>query len=407
MVVCWVLGFGVIIAWNAMVSLGDYYYTLFPKYHPSRVFTMVYQPFALGAMGICIWYEAKMNTRTRNIVGFSLIFFSNLMLLLLDLVTSGRGGIGVFVGICFIVAVFGISDVLVTGGVVGELSFMCPGFIQSYYGGMAACGAMTSVLRLITKAAFENAHNGLRKGVLLFFAISISIELMCILLYAFYLPKLPIVNYYRTKASKEGSKTVTSDLRAAGIRVPENQSFMVVSSQGEDGTSPTRLSTRELVIENIDYLLDMYFTYSISLSIFPGFISENTGTHGMGTWYMLLLIAMYNLWDLIGRYVPMVDAVKLKSRRWLMVATLARFLLIPAFYFTAKYADKGWMIALTSFLGLTSGYLTVCVVTLAPRGYKGPEQNALGNLLVLFVLAGIFTGVAFDWMWMIGKKHSS
>ncbi|CAN1172735.1 Equilibrative nucleotide transporter 3 [Linum perenne] len=352
-------------------------------------------------MGICIWYEAKMNTRTRNIVGFSLIFFSNLMLLLLDLVTSGRGGIGVFVGICFIVAVFGISDVLVTGGVIGELSFMCPGFIQSYYGGMAACGAMTSVLRLITKAAFENAHNGLRKGVLLFFAISISIELMCILLYAFYLPKLPIVNYYRTKASKEGSKTVTSDLRAAGIRVPENQVSHMFKSY------LPRLSTRELVIENIDYLLDMYFTYSISLSIFPGFISENTSTHGMGTWYMLLLIAMYNLWDLIGRYVRMVDAVKLKSRRWLMVATLARFLLIPAFYFTAKYADKGWMVALTSFLGLTSGYLIVCVVTLAPRGYKGPEQNALGNLLVLFVLAGIFTGVAFDWMWMIGKKHSS
>ncbi|CAN1319183.1 Equilibrative nucleotide transporter 3, partial [Linum perenne] len=88
----------------------------------------------------------------------------------------------------------------------------------------------------------------------------------------------------------------------------------------------------------------------------------------------------------------MVDAIKLKSRRWLMVVTLARFLRVPAFYFTAKYADKAWMIALTSFLGLTSGYLTVCVVTLAPRGYKGPEQNALGNLLVLFVLAGIFTG---------------
>ncbi|CAN1198566.1 Equilibrative nucleotide transporter 7 [Linum perenne] len=55
----------------------------------------------------------------------------------------------------------------------------------------------------------------------------------------------------------------------------------------------------------------------------------------------------------------MVDTIKLKSRWSLMVVTLARFLLIPAFYFTAKYADKGWMIALTSFLGLTSGYLTV------------------------------------------------
>ncbi|CAN1319181.1 Equilibrative nucleotide transporter 3 [Linum perenne] len=137
-------------------------------------------------MGICIWYEARMDTRTRNIVGYSLIFFSTLMLLL-------------------------VSHIFFTmGGVVGELSFMCPGFIQVN-------------TRLITKAAFENAHNGLRKGVLLFMAISVSIELMCILLYAFYLPKLPIVNYYRTKASKEESKTVTAGLRAAGIRVPENK----------------------------------------------------------------------------------------------------------------------------------------------------------------------------------------
>ena len=52
-----------------------------------------------------------------------------------------------------------------------------------------------------------------------------------------------------------------------------------------------------------------------------------------------------------------------------MIAILARYLLVPAFYFTAKYADQGWMIALTSFLGITNGYLTVCVMTVAPRGY--------------------------------------
>ncbi|CAN0852646.1 Equilibrative nucleotide transporter 3 [Linum grandiflorum] len=339
MVVCWILGFGGIIAWNAMVTIGDYYYSLFP----------------------------------------------------LDLATSGKGGIGPFIGICILVAAFGISDVLVQGGVVGELSFMRPEFIQSYYGGMAACGAMTSGLRLVTKATFENVDHGLRKGVLMFLAISICLEFLCILLYAFYLPKLPIINYYRTKASKEGSKTVSADLKAAGI-------------QGDSVTPPMRLSTKELLVQNLDYVLDLYLTYTITLSIFPGFISENTGTHGMGTWYILVLIAMYNVWDLIGRCVPTAECIKLKSRKGLMIATLARFLLVPAFYFTAKYADKGWMIALTSFLGLSTGYLTVCVMTLAPKGYKGPEQNALGNLLVLFVLAGIFTGVVLDWLWLIGNK---
>lgn len=86
--------------------------------------------------------------------------------------------------------------------------------------------------------------------------------------------------------------------------------------------------------------------------------------------YSLVLIAMYNGWDLIGRYIPLIKCIKLKSRKGLMIGILTRFLLIPAFYFTAKYGDQGWMIMLTSFLGLTNGYFTVCVLTEAPKGYK-------------------------------------
>lgn len=81
-------------------------------------------------------------------------------------------------------------------------------------------------------------------------------------------------------------------------------------------------------------------------------------------------MAMYNLLDLISRYIPLVKCLKLESRKGLLVAVLSRFLFIPAFYFTAKYGDQGWMIMLTSLLGLTNGYLTVCVLTAAPKGYK-------------------------------------
>jgi len=78
--------------------------------------------------------------------------------------------------------------------------------------------------------------------------------------------------------------------------------------------------------------------------------------------------------DLISRYIPLVPSLKLESRNGLLIAVLSRFLLIPAFYFTAKYGDPGWMIFLVSFLGLTNGYLTVCVLTIAPRGYTVSYQ---------------------------------
>jgi len=48
----------------------------------------------------------------------------------LDVATSGRGGIGPFLGVCIISATFGIADALAQGGIVGDLSLMCPEFMQ-------------------------------------------------------------------------------------------------------------------------------------------------------------------------------------------------------------------------------------------------------------------------------------
>lgn len=396
MVVCWLLGNGCLFSWNSMLTIEDYYGDLFPRYHPTRVLTLAYQPFALGTIIILSYHEAKMNTRKRNLFGYVLFFITSLLVLVLDLATSGRGGLGTFIGICAISAAFGIADAHVQGGMVGDLSFMSGELIQSFLAGLAASGALTSALRLITKAAFENSHNGLRKGAILFFAISSIFELLCVILYAFAFPKLPIVKYYRSKAASEGSKTVSADLAAGGIQtLPE--------ADEEEQRDLERLGNKQLLLQNIDYALDMFLIYALTLSIFPGFLSEDTGSHSLGTWYALVLIAMYNVCDLIGRYIPLVKFLKLENRRGLMVVILSRFLLVPAFYFTAKYGDQGWMIMLTSFLGLSNGYLTVCVLTSAPKGYKGPEQNALGNLLVVFLLVGIFAGVTLDWLWLIGK----
>ncbi|PWA90075.1 Equilibrative nucleoside transporter [Artemisia annua] len=382
MVVCWLLGIGSLFSWNSMLSIQDYYVNLFPNYHPARVLTLVYQPFAFITLAVLTYYEAKVNTRKRILFGYILFFISTLGVLLLDLGTSGKGGIGLLLA----------SDAHVQGGMVGDLSFMQPEIVQSFLAGLAASGAIISGLRMITKGVFDSSQNGLRKGAILFFAICTSFELLCVLLYAFVFPKLPIVKYYRAKAASEGSKTVSADLAAAGIHLHSAESAI-----------PERLTNRQLIAENIDYALDMFLIYLLTLSIFPGFLSEDTGKHSLGSWYAIFLIAMYNVWDLIGRNIPLIEFVKLESRKGLKIAVLARFFLIPAFYFTAKYADQGWMIFLTSFLGLTNGYLTVCVLTSAPKGYKGPEQNALGNILVLFLVGGIFSGVISDWLWLIGK----
>ncbi|KAF5949674.1 hypothetical protein HYC85_011667 [Camellia sinensis] len=165
-----------------------------------------------------------------------------------------------------------------------------------------------------------------------------------------------------------GSKTVSADLAVGGNHAEPGQ-----LAEEEDSKNHERLSTKELLFQNIDYALDMFLIYALTLSIFLGFLSEDTGSHSLGSWlslYALVLIAMYNVWDLIGRYIPLLKCIKLESRKGLMIAIVSHILLILAFYFTAKYGGPGWMILLSSFLGLTNGYLTVCVLTSTPKGYK-------------------------------------
>ncbi|KAL9346750.1 hypothetical protein Peur_061603 [Populus x canadensis] len=381
-IVCWFLGLGSLVSWSSMLTIGDYYYCLFPKYHPSRVLTLVYQTFALGTMAILAYNEAKINTRKRNVAGYILFAASTLMLMVVDLATSVGGGIGPFIGICAIVAAFGVADAHVQGGMVGDMAFMCPEFMQSFFAGLAASGALTSALRLITKAAFDKSKDGPRKGVSHIDQFEKKID-----------PSHHMILWLIVPCA------ISRNLHFLGIPV--------CSAAADVAKPPKRLSNKQLIFQNIDYALDLYLIYVLTLSIFPGFVFENTGKHKLGNkWYPLVLIAMYSVLDLISRYIPLVPSSKLESRNGLLIAVLSRFLLIPAFYFTAKYGDQGWMIFLVSFLGLTNGYLTVCVLTIAPRGYTGPEANALGNLLVLFLLGGIFSGVALDWLWLIGKKKA-
>ncbi|KAH9617640.1 hypothetical protein KSS87_019937 [Heliosperma pusillum] len=371
--VCFLLGMGSLMSWNSMLTIGDYYYKVFPKYHPSRVLTLVYQPFAVGTMLILAKKEARIDTRKRNIAGYILFALSTLGCILLDLATSGKGGVGPYVGLCLLVGAFGIADAHVQGGMVGDLSFMLPEFMQSFFAGLAASGALTSGLRLITKAAFDKSHDGLRKGAILFLALSTGIEFLCVLLYALYFPKLPIVKYFRAKAASEGSKTVTADLAAAGI----HQASLTTVFVDEATKVEDRLTTKELFYRNWDYLLDLYLIYVLTLSIFPGFLYENTGHHSLGDWYPLVLIATYNVLDLIGRYTPLLNFTKIESRKGLATAILARFIFVPAFYVTAKYAREGWMIMLVGLLGLTNGHLTVCVMTAAPKGFKVIDRALL------------------------------
>jgi len=54
--------------------------------------------------------------------------------------------------------------------------------------------------------------------------------------------------------------------------------------QAEEDRVFERLNNKQLLQQNMDYALDMFLIYVLTLSIFPGFLVEDTGSHSLGSW---------------------------------------------------------------------------------------------------------------------------
>ena len=79
----------------------------------------------------------------------------------------------------------------------------------------------------------------------------------------------------------------------------------------EDIGDTQHLHNRELLRQNIDYGFNIFCSYIIHL---PRFSIRRYGKDSFGSWYVVVSIAMFNIGDLVGRYITLIDSVKMENR---------------------------------------------------------------------------------------------
>ncbi|GFQ03000.1 equilibrative nucleotide transporter 4 [Phtheirospermum japonicum] len=122
-----------------------------------------------------------------------------------------------------------ITDVDLKGFGFSGLTLLAKVFVSHPYSIPIPIGEIAFIVKSAERGIFNFWHKTdhvLRKGVILFLAITTFFEFLCIFLYAYIFGKLPIVKYYRKKAALEGSKIVTADLAATGIQSANRQTVV-------------------------------------------------------------------------------------------------------------------------------------------------------------------------------------
>ncbi|OVA06514.1 Equilibrative nucleoside transporter [Macleaya cordata] len=376
-IIHFILGLGNLLPWNALITAVDYFGYRYPTEHIDKVFAIAYMGSSLPVLVLLMSWGSwckKPSFRFRMNLGLSMFVLTLMTPSIMD--WTGCCSYGSYSVIVAAVAVCGLADGLIGGSLIGSAGELPQRYMQAVFAGTASSGVLVSILRIITKASLPQTPKGLQTSAHLYFLVSTLIMLGCIICCNL-LHRLPVIQYYMHK--RKLSFTSTSTIIGEPIK------FWQVAKR-------IRFSAFGILL-----------IYIVTLSIFPGFITENLVSNTLKDWYPILLITVYNVSDLVGKSLTSVYVPKSTGRAGL--ACIGRLLFYPLF--TACLHGPRWfrsevpVIFLTSLLGLSNGFLTSVLMILAPKSVVMVEAEMAGIVMALFLGIGLVGGSVLGWFWII------
>lgn len=381
-IIHFLLGAGSLLPWNAVITAVDYFGYCYPaSLHVEKVFSVGYMASSLATLvAMLVGFGTShsglaQRFRVRTNMGFSMFVLSLMLTPAMDWWLQEKKGPSAgkcatpYPAAVAAVVVCGLGDGLVGGALFGSAGKLPKEYMQAIFAGTASSGVFISTLRLITKASLPQTPEGLKTSAHLYFIVSTAILLLCIassnLLY-----KLPVMNHHHGPAPAGGDKTQRFWVVARAVRWPAFGVFMI---------------------------------YTVTLSIFPGFLAENIRSGTLKDWYPILLITLYNVSDFLGKSATGVYVVKsIGKATW---GCVGRILLYP--FFSLCLHGPRWLktetpiIFLTVTLGITNGYLTSVLMILSPKTVPVSESETAAIVMAVFLGLGLVSGSVLGWVWII------
>lgn len=240
---------------------------------------------------------------------------------------------------------------------------------------------LVSALRIFTKAVYPQDASGLQKSANLYFSVSIVIVFLCMVFYNM-VHKLPVMKYYK-------------ELKVEAVTANEDNGPL---------TGAVWRSTVWNIVGRIKwYGFGIVLIYIVTLAIFPGYITEDVHSQILKDWYPILLIAGYNVFDLVGKCLTAVYL--LQNAKVAIGGCIARLLFFPLFlgclHGPKFFRTEIPVTILTCLLGLTNGYLTSALMILIPKIVMLQHAETAGIVSVLFLVFGLAAGSVIAWIWVI------
>ncbi|XP_029365293.1 equilibrative nucleoside transporter 4 isoform X2 [Echeneis naucrates] len=324
---------------------------------------------------------------------------------------------------------------------VGVVAFGCTVQQSSFYGymgmlpkrytqgvmtGESTAGVIISLSRIFTKLLITDE----RRNTLIFFLVSISMEMLCFLLHLL-VRRSRFVRYYTNHAQGRGPRKghdprnngtgyrVHHDVTAEEVRFGNGGTGPASTEEGaEDFVGGTYVrfdapkakirrswpGVRDMILHRYvvsrviwAYMLSIAVTYSITLCLFPGLESE-IREPTLGEWLPILIMATFNMSDFVGKILAALPYDWSGGR--LLFFSCLRVVFIPLFVMCVYPANAptlshpAWPCLFSLLMGVTNGYFG-SVPMIQAAGKVPPEQRELaGNTMTVSYMTGLMVGSA-------------
>uniref|UniRef100_A0A8C6KIS5 Equilibrative nucleoside transporter 4 n=1 Tax=Nothobranchius furzeri TaxID=105023 RepID=A0A8C6KIS5_NOTFU len=292
----------------------------------------------------------------------------------------------------------------------GYMGMLPKRYTQGVMTGESTAGVIISLSRIFTKLLIPDE----KKNTLIFFLVSISMEMMCFLLHLV-VRRSRFVRYYTSHSQGKGpAKCHDPRDNGTGYRVHHDVTAEEVRF-GNGGTGPSSTDesledlaggtyvlfdapkakirrswpgVRDMILHRYvvsrviwAYMLSIAVTYSITLCLFPGLESEIRNPT-LGEWLPILIMATFNMSDFVGKILAALPYDWSGGR--LLFFSCLRVVFIPLFVMCVYPANAptlphpAWPCLFSLLMGVTNGYFG-SVPMIQAAGKVPPEQRELAG----------------------------
>uniref|UniRef100_A0A1A8M8V3 Equilibrative nucleoside transporter 4 n=3 Tax=Nothobranchius TaxID=28779 RepID=A0A1A8M8V3_9TELE len=417
-------GVGFLLPYNSFITDVDYLHHKFEG--TSIVFDMglTYISIALLAVILNNVLVERLSMHTRITVGYILALGPLIFVSVFDVWLEKFTIQQAYVVNLLSVGVVAFGCTVQQSSFYGYMGMLPKRYTQGVMTGESTAGVIISLSRIFTKLLIPDE----KKNTLIFFLVSISMEMMCFLLHLV-VRRSRFVRYYTSHSQGKGpAKCHDPRDNGTGYRVHHDVTAEEVRF-GNGGTGPSSTDesledlaggtyvlfdapkakirrswpgVRDMILHRYvvsrviwAYMLSIAVTYSITLCLFPGLESEIRNPT-LGEWLPILIMATFNMSDFVGKILAALPYDWSGGR--LLFFSCLRVVFIPLFVMCVYPANAptlphpAWPCLFSLLMGVTNGYFG-SVPMIQAAGKVPPEQRELaGNTMTVSYMTGLMIG---------------